>query len=116
MTTPQPFMGLPNLGDVIKQVTSILPPQVTDAIQGTVGKILDPEDPTINIGDPQPPGERPIPVEPGTKELSGAVKAIDTALGALEVILKLEFLIPAKYVDLIKKLEGALKTVRGWLD
>ena len=116
---PQGFMGLPDLGDlskIVSDVTKLIPGPVGDAIQDTVGKILDPEDTSINIGDPQPEGERPIPVEPGSKELNGAVKAIDAALGALNLLQKLNFIVPDKYEDLLTKLHGALTTIRGWLD
>lgn len=113
---PQGFMGLPDLGDLLGQVTKVLPPVVIDAIQGTVGKILDPEDSSINIGDPQPEGERPIPVEPGTEEMNGAIKAIDAALAALGVLDRLKFLIPDKFEVWITRLQGALQTIRGWLD
>ena len=119
MTTPRPpqgFMGLPDLGDLVGQVTNLLPPAVSDAIQSTVGTILDPSDPSINIGDPQPEGERPIPVEPGSEELNGAVKAIDAVVGALTLIEKFNFIVPDKYEDLLSKLKGALGTIRGWLD
>ena len=110
---PQGLFGLPDLGDL----TKLLPPQVSDAIKGTVGKILDPENPDINIGDPQPPGTPPIPVAPGSKELNGAVKAIDTITAAIDALLKYGgFLIPDQYEAPLKALEGALKTVRGWLD
>jgi hypothetical protein len=111
---PQGFLGLPDLGGIVDQVTKLLPPEVGNAIQNTIGGILG--DGPINIGDPQPPGERPIPVEPGSKELSSAVKALDTAIGALNVLTKLDFLIPKQYQDLLTKLQGALTTVRGWLD
>lgn len=106
-----PFLGLPDLDDV----TKLLPPQVADAIKGTVGKILDQGNPTVKIGDPQPPG-RPIPVAAGSKELSGAVKAIDAATGAIEALLGLGFLIPDRYQGALRGLDGALKTIRGWLD
>lgn len=119
MTTsppPQGFMGLPDLGGLIDQVTNLLPPVVGDAIKGTVGTILDPQDPSINIGDPQPEGERPIPVEPGSGPMAAAVKVLDTAIGALDALLKLSFLIPDKYEDIFKKVRGALVTIRSWLD
>lgn len=121
MSHPQGFLGLPDLGDLLGQVTGALPPVVGDAIKGAVGKILDPADSSINVGDPQPPGERPIPVEPGTPHFAAAVKAIDTALGAIDAILKLGFLIPddihgVDVEDLLKTVRGGLVTVRGWLD
>jgi len=119
MTTPPPpqgFLGLPDLGDIVGQVTKILPPQVGEAIQDTVGKILDPTDATINIGDPQPEGEKPIPVNEGTEELSTAVKAIDTVTEALGVVLKFGgFVLPDKYEKIIKDIQGALGTIRSWL-
>src|SRR4029077_13046410 len=111
MTTPQPFMGLPDLGGIVDQVTKILPPQVQDAIKGTVGKVLDPSDPSIHIGDPHAPDRR-IPVHAGSEEISGSVKAIDAALGALNLLSKLNFLIPDKYEEWITKLHGALTTIR----
>jgi hypothetical protein len=113
MSAPQGFLGLPDLGDL----TKLLPPQVADAIKGTVGKILDPNDDTLHEGDPQPPGTPPIPVAPGSEELSGAVKAIDALIGAIDVVLKFGgFLIPDKYEAPIKAIQGALRTIRGWLD
>lgn len=115
MTTssvPQGFLGLPNLDDL----TKLLPPQITDAIKGTVGKILDPNDPEINAGDPQPEGERPIPVEPGTKEMSATVKALDAAIGAIDIVLKLGILIPDGPEGVIKMVRSALVTIRSWLD
>ena len=106
-------MGLPDLGSL----TNLLPPQVADAIKGTVGKILDPNNPDIKIGDPQPDGTPPIPVAAGSKELNGAVKAIDAVTGTIDALLKYgAFLIPDQYEGPLKALEGALKTVRGWLD
>jgi hypothetical protein len=115
-TPPQGFFGdLTNLLPDI-DLTKLLPPVVADAIKDTVGSILGDEPGSPDIGDPQPEGERPIPVEPNSKELNGAVKAIDSVVGALEAALKFGFLIPDKYEDVIRKLVGALKTVRGWLD
>lgn len=119
MTTPQPFLGLPDLGDlgkVVADVTKLIPGHVGEAIQSTVTKILDPEDSSINVGDPQPEGERPIPVEPGSKEMSGTVKALNAVIGALDLVLKLSFIVPDGPEKLIRELKGALETVRGWLD
>lgn len=93
-----------------------IPPIVGDAIKDTVGKILDPTDPDINIGDPQPAGERPIPVEPGTKEMSSVVQSLDAVINALNLALKLGFLIPDKFENPMRGLVGALVTIRGWLD
>lgn len=114
---PQGFLGLPNFNfdALADSVTKFLPPAVTDAIKGTVEKLLDPDE-DINIGDPQPEGERPIPVEPGSEELNWAVKAIDTVLSALDVVMKFGFVIPDEYEGYITKLQGALHTIRGWLD
>ena len=120
MTTPQPFMGMPDLGGllggVIGEVTKLIPGPIGDAIQDTVGTILDPHDDSINEGDPQPPGEPPIPVEPGTEEMSAAVKALNAAIAALAALLKLGFMIPDDTEDIFRKIKGALETVRGWLD
>jgi hypothetical protein len=116
---PQGFMGLPDLGDLTKlipgDITKLLPPQVTDAIKGTVGSILGDEPGTPNIGDPQPPGEPPIPVKPGTPHFAAAAKALDTAISAIDMLLKLSFVIPDQYESPLKALQGALKTIRGWL-
>jgi hypothetical protein len=114
MTAPPPqgLFGIPNLDDV----TKLLPPTVAEAIQGMVVKILNPNDPNIKIGDPQPAGTPPIPVAAGSTELSGAVKAIDAMTSAIELILKMRFLIPDQYEGPLRGLEGALKTIRGWLD
>jgi hypothetical protein len=109
---PQGFFGLPDLGDL----TKLLPPAVADAIKNTVGKILDPKDDSINTGDPQPPGTPPIPVEAGSHELNAAVKAIDAVTGAIDLVLKFAWLIPDQYEGPLRALEGALKTVRSWLD
>lgn len=118
MTTPQPFLGLPNLDDIIgkvtDEVTKVLPPDVGQAIKDTVGKILGP-DPDLNVGDPQPPGPPPIPVKPGTPHFAAAAKALDTAISALDVLMKFSFLIPDQYELGIKALHGALTTVRDWL-
>lgn len=116
MSHPQGFLGLPDLGDLLGQVTNLLPPAVGNAIKGTVGQILDPNDGSIDIGDPQPAGERPIPVEPGTPHFAAAVKYLDTAIGAIDVLLKLSFVIPDQYEQPVKALRGALVTIRGWLD
>lgn len=116
MTTPQGFMGLPDLGGIVEQVTKILPPQVKDAVKGVTEKILDPSDTSLNIGDPQPDGEKPIPVDEGTEEMSGLQKGLNTAIGLLGTLEKLNFLIPDKYEDMLHKLKGALETVLGWLD
>ena len=109
-------MGLPDLGGIIGQVTNMLPPAGHRRHQGhRRAPSSIPKTPASTSAIPQPPGERPIPVEPGSKELTGAVKAIDAGLGALNVLTKLNFLIP----DLRgagTRLTGALQTVRGWLD
>lgn len=94
----------------------LLPPVVSDAIKGTVDTILDPNDGSISIGDPQPEGERPIPVEPGTEEMSKTVQALDTMVSAVNLLLKLSFLIPDNLEGPLRKLVGALGTIRGWLD
>lgn len=91
-----------------------LPGAIGDAINETVGKILNPNDDSIKIGDPQPAGERPIPTT-DPKELSAAVQAIDAALGGIKLLLRFGFLIPDNYEDGLRKLAGALNTVRGWL-
>ena len=120
---PQGFMGLPDLGNLgglagglIEQFTKVLPPQVQDAVKDVTEKLLDPSDTSLNIGDPQPEGEKPIPVDSGTKEMSSLVKALTTAIGLLDTLTKLNFLIPDKYEEMLEKLKGALETVRGWLD
>jgi hypothetical protein len=93
-----------------------LPPAVVDAIKDTTGVILDPGNDTIDIGDPQPEGERPIPVEPGSKEMSKTVQALDTLISAVNLILKMGFLIPDNLEGPLRALVGALGTIRGWLD
>jgi hypothetical protein len=93
-----------------------LPPVVVDAIKDTTGVILDPDNDTIDIGDPQPEGERPIPVEPGSKEMSKTVQALDTLISAVNLILKMGFLIPDNLEGPLRALVGALGTIRGWLD
>ena len=112
MTAPQGFMGLPDLGGLIDK----LPGPVKDAVKNVTEKILDPNDTSINIGDPQPDGEKPIPVDEGTEEMSSLQKILNTAIGLLGTLEKLDFLVPDKYEDLLHKLKGALETVRGWLD
>jgi hypothetical protein len=114
MTTPQPFMGLPDLGKIVDQVTGLLPDEVADAIKSVTEKIIDPDNDEINEGDPQPEGEQPIPVE--GEELNKAVKVIDTVMGALDVVLKFSFVLPDDFEELVKKVQGALRTIRGWLD
>lgn len=101
--------------DIVEGVAKVLSPKVADALGGVIGKILDPNDPSINVGDPQPPGTPPIPVEAGSKELGAAVKAIDVALSALDLLFKFGWVIPDQYEAPMHGLEGALKTVRGWL-
>lgn len=108
---PQGFLGID-----LDNLTGLLPPQVADAIKGTVGAILGDEPGTPNIGDPQPEGTPPIPVKAGSKELSGAVKAIDAAVSAIDLLLKFAFLIPDSYEGPIGALRAALLTIRGWLD
>lgn len=112
---PQGFLGI-DPGAILSDITKLLPPQVADAINNTVGKILDPNHPDLNIGDPQPEGTPPIPVAPGSPELNAAVKAIDAVTGALDLVLKFSFLIPNQFEGPLRGLEGALKTIRGWLD
>lgn len=90
-----------------------LPPVVSEALKGTVERILDPET-DVSIGDPQP-ADRPIPVEPGSNELSAAVRLIDGLLSALGLILKFGALVPDETEGMIRKLAGALNTIRGWL-
>jgi len=107
--------GFPDFG-FIDQIVKVLPPQVQDAVKSVTGKILDPSDTSINIGDPQPEGEKPIPVDEGTEEMSALQKGLSTAIGLLGTLEKLNFLIPDKYEDILRKLKGALETVQGWLD
>jgi hypothetical protein len=113
---PQGLFGIPDLSEILDQATKVLPPEVSGAIKDTVGKILDPGNPDVKIGDPQPAGTPPIPVEPGTKPMDAAIKALDAVIGALDVVLKLGFLIPDQYEAPLKALRGALATIRGWLD
>ena len=40
---------------------------------------------------------------------------LDTVLGAIDTIQQYSWIIPAKYVDGVQKLEDALRKVRGWL-
>ncbi len=108
---PQGLLNLPDLNDL----TNLLPGPIKDAIKDTVGKILDPNDDSVSVGDPQPEGEKPIPTET-PKQLSGAIKALDGALGAIDLIQKFGFLIPDEFEDGLNKLEGALRTIRNWLD
>jgi hypothetical protein len=95
-------------------IQDFLPPVVKDAIKDTIGSIVG--DGPINIGDPQPDGERPIPVEPGTEEMSSTVKALDAMISAANLLLKLGFLIPDQLEGPLRLLVGALGTIRGWLD
>jgi hypothetical protein len=115
VTIPEGFLGI-DLDGIIDPITKLLPPVVAEAIQNTLGKILDPDHPDLNVGDPQPAGPPPIPVAADSKELSAAVKAIDAAVGAIELVLKLAFLIPDQYESPLRALAGALRTIRGWLD
>ena len=93
-----------------------LPPVVSEAIKSTTETILNPDDGKIEIGSPQPAGERPIPVEPGTKEMSSTVQALDSIITLLNAALKMSFLIPDNLEGPIRALVGALGTIRGWLD
>lgn len=43
------------------------------------------------------------------------VGVLDTVLGAIDTIQQYSWLIPAKYVDGVQKLEDALRKVRGWI-
>ena len=92
-----------------------LPEKIGEAIQENVGKILDPDDDSVSVGDPQPEGERPIPTT-DTEELNAAVKVIDTVVGALQLVLRLGFVVPDDIEALVRKVIGALGTIRGWLD
>ena len=111
------------LGDIVKTVTdaigtvvNVLPPEVATAVNGTVGKILDPTDSAINIGDPQPPGTPPIPVQPGTPELDATQQTLESLAAVLENVVSLAgFLIPDQYKGYIKNLVAALRTVESWL-
>jgi hypothetical protein len=111
---PQGFFGLPDLGNLVGDLSKILPPQVAGALKDTISGIIG--DGPINIGDPQPPGERPIPVEPGTGPFKAVIGVLDTALRALDFLKNLNLIIPDEYEDLFSKLAGALRTVRSWLD
>lgn len=108
------ILGLGGIFDnIITDASKILPAPISSAITDVVGKILDPTDPSVSPGDPQPT-PAPIPTsDPGV--LSDAVKVIDTVLGALTLISKFDFIIPDKYETVLNDLAGALKTVRGWL-
>lgn len=104
------------LGDLLGDITSLLPDPVATAINDTVGKILDPTDTSINPGDPQPTGTPPIPVEAGSPELNAAQKAINTVVGVLNDVLKYAaWAIPEPYEGYIKDVVGALTTIEGWL-
>lgn len=104
------------LGDILGTVTSLLPPEVATAITGTLGKILDPTDTSVNPGDPQPAGPPPIPVAPGSPELDATQKVIATLVGVLNEVVSLAgFLIPNQYEGYIKDLIAALTTIEGWL-
>jgi hypothetical protein len=109
MTAPKNFLGI-NVSDF----TNLLPPQVADAIKGVTGSIVDGSGP--EPGSPQPEGEKPIPVDAGSKELKSSVKAINAVLGAIDLIQNFNAVIPDEYEQPIAKLEAALKTVKGWLE
>lgn len=91
----------------------LIPTPVADAIRGTVDRILDPET-DVNIGDPQP-ADRPIPVDAGSPQLSSAVQVIDGILTAINLILKFGLVVPDSTEAVLKKLGGALQTIRNWL-
>jgi hypothetical protein len=99
-----------DIQDFLPDLPSFVPPAIKDAVE----LILGPDGP--NIGDPQPEGEKPIPVDAGSKELSSAVRAIDGAITSINLLLKFGFLIPDQYESPLRSLAGALGTIRGWLD
>lgn len=99
------------LSDTVGDLTD-LPSPIAEAILGTVEAILGPTGP--NIGDPQP-ANRPIPANT-LHELNSAVKAINTALSAINLVLKLGFLLPPQITSPLQLAAGALRTIRSWLD
>jgi|SRR5882757_9321896 len=103
-------------GDILGDVTKLLPPEVATAINSTVGVILDPGNPSINPGDPQPAGPPPIPVAAGSPELDAAQKAIETVVGVLNEVLTLaSWAIPEPYETYVRDVVAALSTVESWL-
>lgn len=92
-----------------------LPGKIGEAIRENVEKILDPAELSVEIGSPQPEGPRPIPTT-DPKELNAAVRVIDTVVGALQLVLRLGFIIPDDIEESLRKVIGALGTIRGWLD
>ena len=119
-----------SIDEVVEQETIILTSEICDAVKAAVDRILEPPldlmgaargEPSlpgeINIGDPQPPDERPIPVEPGTKEFIAVVVAINTIIARLESALELGFLMPVHFEGPLRlSLLGAYRTIRAWLD
>jgi hypothetical protein len=123
---PQGLFVLPDLDGIVEQVTKllpgvasqiadVLPSNVTDALSSTIGKLLDPTDNSINIGDPQPPGTPPIPVAPGSPEISAVINGIDAALAAIGVLRQLKFIVSEKNRPWLDGLAKALETIRSWL-
>lgn len=110
---PQGLLGF-SLSDLIPDFSHIIPGPVGEAIKNTVDKILDPNDDSIKMGDPQPAGQRPIPTT-DPKELNAAVRAIDSAIGGIALVLKFGWLIPDQYEAILHSIAGALQTIRRWL-
>ncbi|ACH62084.1 hypothetical protein MYRNA_76 [Mycobacterium phage Myrna] len=113
---PAGFLGI-NLGDLDpgKLIGDLLPKPIAEAIRDVTNVIIDPKDDTYVEGQPQPEGERPIPTT-DPQELNAAVKAIDAVTSAIAIVLKFGFIVPDDAEEILRKVSGALKTIRGWLD
>lgn len=87
----------------------LIPPEAVEQLQAALNNALDKPQAAQgflnNIPDLSATG--------GVKDKITGV--LDTVLGAIDTIQQYSWLIPAKYVDGVQKLEDALRKVRGWL-
>ena len=116
---PQGLLNL-NLDDLLKPVEALLPAAVTDIIKGAVESALPWQHqaattaPTVTPVAPAPAVQAALPADTGLR--ADAVKAIDTAIAGIALLLKFAFIIPDQYEAPLKALSDALAQVKGWLD
>lgn len=99
---------------VLADVEKVISPDVAQAVETVLGKILDAADTSVTAGGAQPTPS-PIPVAAGSQELAVLLESIDAALSALNLALKLNFLIPQPYEGYVQDVVNALTTVKSWL-
>lgn len=106
------------LSDVVNNITNLvpdLPGPFDNRIKDAVNTAVDVVDPTTPTQEPPKP---PVVVPPDSspEQKNDIVRALDTVISALGVVLKMGFLIPDQYERPLELLVKALEKVRGWVD